>query len=84
MWKLKVSEGGGPWLWSTNSYAGRQVWEFDPSLGTAEEHAEVEKVRQEFVRKTGTASSKGIQPISSCACSSLKKTLLSLTFQLSS
>ncbi|CAL4981841.1 unnamed protein product [Urochloa decumbens] len=50
MWRLKVAEGGGPWLWSTNSYAGRQIWEFDPNLGTAEEHAEVEKVRKEFVR----------------------------------
>ncbi|XP_034607262.1 cycloartenol synthase isoform X3 [Setaria viridis] len=51
MWRLKVAEGGGPWLWSTNSFAGRQVWEFDPKLGTPEEHAKAEKVRQEFVRK---------------------------------
>ncbi|CAL4988981.1 unnamed protein product [Urochloa decumbens] len=50
MWRLKVAESGGPGLWSTNSYAGRQVWEFDPNLGTPEQHTEVEKVRQEFVR----------------------------------
>ncbi|XP_042440099.1 cycloartenol synthase 2-like [Zingiber officinale] len=48
MWKLKVAEGGSPWLRTTNNHVGRQVWEFDPSLGTPEEIEEVERAREAF------------------------------------
>ncbi|KAI7998673.1 Beta-amyrin synthase 1 [Camellia lanceoleosa] len=34
MWRLKVATGGGPYepyLYSTNNFVGRQIWEFDPN-----------------------------------------------------
>uniref|UniRef100_A0A5B7BS55 Terpene cyclase/mutase family member n=2 Tax=Davidia involucrata TaxID=16924 RepID=A0A5B7BS55_DAVIN len=48
MWKLILSEGDDPWLKSVNNHIGRQFWEFDPNLGTPEERAQIEKVREEF------------------------------------
>ncbi|OIW21251.1 hypothetical protein TanjilG_31181 [Lupinus angustifolius] len=49
MWRLKVGEGGkDPYLFSTNNFAGRQTWEFDPEAGTPEERAQVEAARQDF------------------------------------
>ncbi|KAF8037356.1 hypothetical protein BT93_B0309 [Corymbia citriodora subsp. variegata] len=49
MWRLKIAAGeDGPYLYSTNNYVGRQIWEFDPEAGTAEERAEVEATLQHF------------------------------------
>eukprot|EP00268_Persea_americana_P017366 TRINITY_DN18367_c0_g1_i4.p1 TRINITY_DN18367_c0_g1~~TRINITY_DN18367_c0_g1_i4.p1 ORF type:complete len:760 (+),score=124.93 TRINITY_DN18367_c0_g1_i4:338-2617(+) len=48
MWKLKIAEGGNPWLRSLNNHVGRQVWEFEPELGTPEELLEIERAREGF------------------------------------
>ncbi|RXH71376.1 hypothetical protein DVH24_018731 [Malus domestica] len=48
MWKLKIAEGGSPWLRTLNNHVGRQVWEFDPKLGTPEELLEVERARENY------------------------------------
>ncbi|KAF7149957.1 hypothetical protein RHSIM_Rhsim02G0211600 [Rhododendron simsii] len=48
MWKLKVAEGQGPWLYSTNNFFGRQIWEFNPDARTSEEREAVEKARDDY------------------------------------
>lgn len=48
MWKLKIAEGGSPWLQTLNNHVGRQVWEFDLKAGTSEDHFAVEKARADF------------------------------------
>lgn len=51
MWKLKVGEGNGEkdaYTYSTNNYAGRQIWQFDPEAGSDEERAQVEAARLHF------------------------------------
>ncbi|XP_075080145.1 lupeol synthase-like [Nicotiana tabacum] len=54
MWKLKIGEGEGPWLTTTNNYIGRQYWEFDSEAGTPEERTLVEKMRQHFKKNRFT------------------------------
>ena len=48
MWRLKIAEGGGKWLTTTNDHVGRQHWEFDLEGGTPEERAQVEIMREKF------------------------------------
>ncbi|CAI9099018.1 OLC1v1035767C2 [Oldenlandia corymbosa var. corymbosa] len=49
MWKLKIAEGGSPWLRTTNGHVGRQFWEFDPNaVGSPEELDAIEKARENF------------------------------------
>ncbi|CAA3021839.1 cycloartenol Synthase [Olea europaea subsp. europaea] len=48
MWKLKIAEGGNPWLRSLNGHVGRQIWEFDPNAGSPEDLSEIEKFREQF------------------------------------
>ncbi|KAJ8753210.1 hypothetical protein K2173_017805 [Erythroxylum novogranatense] len=51
MWKLKLSEGGGPWLRSVNNNVGRQFWEFDPEeVERPEDETQVQKARIQFTR----------------------------------
>lgn len=62
MWRLKVAEGGGPYepyLYSTNNFVGRQIWEFDPDYGTPEERAAVENARQHFTENRSRVKPSG-------------------------
>lgn len=71
MWKLKIAEGKDPYLFSTNNFVGRQIWEFDPNAGTPEDQQEVENARQYFVnrQKEGFLSSSDLlmqQQVNTC------------------
>ncbi|OMO66325.1 Beta-amyrin synthase, partial [Corchorus olitorius] len=51
MWRLKNGEAeNDPYLFSTNNFLGRLVWEFDRNAGSEEEKAEVEDARQNFYK----------------------------------
>ena len=56
MWKFVSAgnSGGNPLLHSLNGNKGRQTWEFDPKAGTAEQRAQVERLRQEFAANRDT------------------------------
>lgn len=58
MWKLKIAEGNGPYLYSTNNFVGRQIWEYDPNGGTPEEREAFEKAREDFTKNR----KKGVHP----------------------
>ncbi|KAI3739629.1 hypothetical protein L2E82_30039 [Cichorium intybus] len=49
MWKLKIGEGNDKYLFTTNNFVGRQIWEFDPNAGTEEERSQIETAREQFV-----------------------------------
>ncbi|GFR46984.1 hypothetical protein Agub_g8636 [Astrephomene gubernaculifera] len=53
MWKFVSAgnSGGHPLLRSLNEFKGRQTWEFNPTAGTPEQRAEVERLRREFTEK---------------------------------
>ncbi|GKV20471.1 hypothetical protein SLEP1_g30595 [Rubroshorea leprosula] len=48
MWRLKTAEGGNPWLRTLNNNVGRQVWEFNPELGSPDEKMEIDKAHRDF------------------------------------
>ncbi|GMI93564.1 camelliol C synthase 1 [Hibiscus trionum] len=50
MWKLEIAEGNGPWLFSTNNFAGRQIWRFDNEASpiSDEKQAGIEAFRRNF------------------------------------
>lgn len=45
---MKIAEGDGPYLYSTNNFVGRQFWQFNPDVGSPEEKEEVERDRWNF------------------------------------
>ncbi|KAJ3669531.1 hypothetical protein LUZ60_011481 [Juncus effusus] len=47
MWRLKISQGG-QFVRTCRGYLGRETWEFDEQLGSSDERATVERVREEF------------------------------------
>ncbi|CAN6573734.1 unnamed protein product [Malus baccata var. baccata] len=64
MWKLKVADGGNdPYIYSTNNFVGRQIFEFDPEAGTTEERAEVEEARLHFYNNRYQASRVAFVPL---------------------
>jgi beta-amyrin synthase len=51
MWRLKIAEkGSNPYIFTTNDFVGRQIWEYDPNAGTPEEREQVEEARRNFTK----------------------------------
>ncbi|XP_065878399.1 beta-amyrin synthase-like [Euphorbia lathyris] len=51
MWKLEVATGNeDPLLFSTNNFLGRQVWDFHPNLGTADQLQQIQTARDNYTR----------------------------------
>ncbi|KAK9229898.1 hypothetical protein WN944_022864 [Citrus x changshan-huyou] len=53
MWRLKIGDYGtknDPYIFSTNNFAGSQIWEFDPDTVSVEELAEVEEARLNYLK----------------------------------
>ncbi|KAH7517685.1 hypothetical protein FEM48_Zijuj09G0090700 [Ziziphus jujuba var. spinosa] len=51
MWKMKFGgDAKEPYLFSTNNFHGRQIWEFEADAGTPEERAQVENGCHNFYR----------------------------------
>ncbi|KAJ6859056.1 beta-amyrin synthase-like isoform X3 [Populus alba x Populus x berolinensis] len=51
MWRLKIAEkGSNPYIFSTNDFVGRQIWEYDRNAGTPEEREQVEEARRNFTK----------------------------------
>ncbi|KAL9663994.1 hypothetical protein QQ045_019389 [Rhodiola kirilowii] len=49
MWKLKIAErGSDPYIYSTNNFVGRQVWEFDHQETDPQRLAQIEVARLNF------------------------------------
>ena len=49
MWRLKVADGGNdPYIYNTNNFVGKQIWEFDADYGTLEERAKAEAACKNF------------------------------------
>jgi len=56
MWRMQSAEesaGSNGLLATLNNFAGRQVWVWKEGEGTAEERAEVERLREAFARRRG-------------------------------
>ena len=51
MWRLKIAEkGSNPYIFTTNDFVGRQIWEYDLNAGTPEEREQVEDARRNFTK----------------------------------
>ncbi|KAG7025949.1 Cycloartenol synthase [Cucurbita argyrosperma subsp. argyrosperma] len=56
MWQLKIGadtvpsdpSNAGGWLSTLNNHVGRQVWHFDPGLGSPEDLQQIQQARQRF------------------------------------